>query len=147
MDLNKQQKLAVTYDGEAKNILVTAGAGCGKTRTIIARAIHLVQSGTDASRILMMTFTNRAAREMKARLKSELGPVSEQVQAGTFHSFCYIAMCKAPNSFDIEGLNIIDADDQLSLMTLVRKRYISKHEKGFDKVNEKLDRLIQGLIN
>lgn len=40
MELNEQQKNAVTYNGEAKNILVTAGAGCGKTRTIIARAIH-----------------------------------------------------------------------------------------------------------
>ena len=78
MELNEQQRKASTYNGAAKNILVTAGAGCGKTRTIIARAIHLIQSGSDASRILMMTFTNRAAREMKARLKSEIDPVSSQ---------------------------------------------------------------------
>jgi len=133
MNLNEQQKNAVTYQGEAKNILVTAGAGCGKTRTIIARAIYLVQSGTDASRILMMTFTNRAAKEMKSRLYSELGPVSDQIQAGTFHAFCLKVMSKAPNSFGISGLNIIDSDDQNSLMTIVRGIYINKSEKELNK--------------
>lgn len=133
MELNQQQKNAVTYNGEAKNILVTAGAGCGKTRTIIARAIHLIRSGTDASRILMMTFTNRAAREMKSRLKSDLGSVSTQIQAGTFHSFCLKVMSKVPKSFGIFSLNIIDSDDQNSLMTIVRGRYISKQEKELNK--------------
>jgi len=109
MELNDQQIKAATYQGRAKNILVTAGAGCGKTRTIIARAVNLIQSGRDASRILMMTFTNRAAREMKARLKSEIGPVSNQVHAGTFHSFCLKAMRNVPKSFGVSGLNIIDS--------------------------------------
>ena len=133
MDLNEQQKEAVTYQGEAKNILVTAGACCGKTRTITARTVNLVQSGRDASRILMMTFTNRAAREMKTRLKSEIGPVSNQVHAGTFHSFCLKAMRNVPKSFGVSGLNIIDSDDQKSLMTIVRNRYISKNEKDLNK--------------
>jgi DNA helicase II / ATP-dependent DNA helicase PcrA len=143
MELNEQQRGAANYDGNAKNILVTAGAGCGKTRTITARAIHLIKSDTDASRILMMTFTNRAAKEMKARLKSEIGPLSEQIQAGTFHSFCLKAMRKAPRSFDIEGLNIIDVDDQQSFMTLVRKRYISNHEKELNKEFPKPAELIK----
>ena len=133
MELNEQQRKAATYEGNANNILVTAGAGCGKTRTIIARAIHLIKSNIDASRILMVTFTNRAAKEMNARLRKEIGPVSEQIQAGTFHSFCLKAMRKAPKSFDIEGLNIIDVDDQQSFMTLIRKRHIGKQEKELDK--------------
>ena len=86
--LNPQQKAAAQYRGSAKSLLIMAGAGCGKTRTIIARTSYLIRSGVDASRILMMTFTNRAAREMKMRLKSEVGPVSNKVQAGTFHAFC-----------------------------------------------------------
>ena len=129
MKLNKQQNKAATYDGEAQNILVTAGAGCGKTRTIIARAIHLVWSGTSPSRILMMTFTNRAAREMKSRIESELGSESKRIQVGTFHSICLKVMSKLPKSFGITGLNIIDADDQQSLMTLVRKVHISKDKR------------------
>jgi type I site-specific restriction endonuclease len=60
--LNPQQHAAAQHAGSAQNVLVVAGAGCGKTRTIIARASHLIRSGVDASRILMMTFTNRAAR-------------------------------------------------------------------------------------
>ncbi len=104
MELNDQQKEAVTYQRKAQNILVTAGAGCGKTRTITARVVDLIQSGTDASRILMMTFTNRAAREMKTRLKSEIGPVSTQVHAGTFHSFCLKAMSNVPKSVAILGV-------------------------------------------
>lgn len=127
MQLNEQQQQAVTYQGPATNILVTAGAGCGKTRTIIARAIHLVKSGTNPSRILMMTFTNRAAREMKARLKSELGPVASKIQAGTFHAFCLHAMRILPKSFGITGLNIIDTDDQRALMTMLRTLYINRY--------------------
>ena len=73
MELNQQQLAAVTYDGPKRNVMVVAGAGCGKTRTIIARAAHLVRQGTDASRILVMTFTNRAARELRVRLKGEVG--------------------------------------------------------------------------
>ncbi len=143
MELNEQQRNAVTYNGDAKNVLVTAGAGCGKTRTVIARAIHLIQSGADASRILMMTFTNRAAREMKARLKGEIGHVYSQIQAGTFHSFCLKVMSKVPKSFGIAGLNIIDSDDQNSLMTIIRRRYISKNEKELNKEFPKPSELIK----
>ncbi len=136
MELNAEQKEAVTYSGEARNVLVTAGAGCGKTRTIIARAAHLYSRGTDSSRILIMTFTNRAAREIKLRLKSEIGVASEQMQAGTFHAFCLKVMTKLPKSFGISGLSIIDSDDQNSLMGLIRKSYLKqrgKARKGFPK--------------
>jgi len=132
--LNPQQKAAAQYSGSAQNLLITAGAGCGKTRTIIARAVHLIRSGIDASRILMMTFTNRAAREMKNRLKSEVGPLSDKVQAGTFHAFCLKVMRKIPKSFEIQGLNIIDVDDQNALMSLVRSRVLSKKEKNLRKL-------------
>jgi DNA helicase II / ATP-dependent DNA helicase PcrA len=127
--LNPQQRAAAQYHGTAQSLLVVAGAGCGKTRTIIARASHLIRSGIDASRILMMTFTNRAAREMKNRLKSEVGPVSEKVQAGTFHAFCLKVMRRIPNSFGIQGLNVIDVDDQQALMSLVRSRMLGREGK------------------
>ena len=133
MQLNEQQQQAVTYQGQATNILVTAGAGCGKTRTIIGRAIHLVKSGTNPSRILMMTFTNRAAREMKARLKSELGPVASNIQAGTFHAFCLAVISRMQKSFDISGLTIIDADDQESLIRRLRNQYIEQYAKHLKK--------------
>jgi len=141
MELNEQQKEAVAYNGEAMNVLVTAGAGCGKTRTIIARAAHLYKTGTDVSRILIMTFTNRAAREIKLRLKSEIGAASEQMQAGTFHAFCLKVMTKLPKSFAIAGLSIIDTDDQNSLMGLIRKEFLKAQgtrQKGFPKTRNLL---------
>jgi DNA helicase-2/ATP-dependent DNA helicase PcrA len=141
--LNPQQKAAAQYAGSAQNLLVVAGAGCGKTRTIIARASHLIRSGVDASRILMMTFTNRAAREMKNRLKSEAGPLSEKVQAGTFHAFCLKVMRQVPKSFEIQGLNIIDVDDQNALMSLVRSRVLGKKEKKLKKLVPKAAELIR----
>jgi DNA helicase-2/ATP-dependent DNA helicase PcrA len=118
-----------------------AGAGCGKTRTIIARTSYLIRSGVDASRILMMTFTNRAAREMKMRLQSEVGPVSHKVQAGTFHAFCLRVMRRIPNSFGILGLNVIDVDDQNALMSLVRRRRLGKKDKEIGKLVPKAAQL------
>jgi DNA helicase-2/ATP-dependent DNA helicase PcrA len=141
--LNPQQHAAAQYAGSAQNVLVVAGAGCGKTRTIIARATHLIRSGVDASRILMMTFTNRAAREMKNRLKSEVGPLSNKVQAGTFHAFCLKVMRRIPKSFGIQGLSIIDGDDQNALMSIVRSRLLGKKENKIRKLVPKAAELIR----
>ena len=141
--LNPQQQAAAQYRGSAQSLLVMAGAGCGKTRTIIARTSHLIRSGVDASRILMMTFTNRAAREMKIRLKSEVGPVSNNVQAGTFHAFCLKVMRRIPNSFGISGLNVIDVDDQNALMSLVRRRQLGKKGKKTSKLLPRAAELVR----
>jgi DNA helicase-2/ATP-dependent DNA helicase PcrA len=132
--LNPQQQAAAQYHGSAQSLLIMAGAGCGKTRTIIARTSYLIRSGLDASRILMMTFTNRAAREMKIRLKSEVGPLSDKVHTGTFHAFCLKVMRRIPNSFGILGLKVIDVDDQNALMSLVRRRRLGKKDKEIGKL-------------
>jgi DNA helicase-2/ATP-dependent DNA helicase PcrA len=81
----------------------------------------------------MMTFTNRAAREMKTRLKSEVGPLSDKVHTGTFHAFCLKVMRRIPNSFGILGLKVIDVDDQNALMSLVRRRRLGKKDKEIGK--------------
>jgi DNA helicase-2/ATP-dependent DNA helicase PcrA len=127
--LNPQQRAAAEYAGAANNVLVVAGAGCGKTKTMIARATHLIRSGVEASEILMLTFTNRAAREMKQRLRAQVGELADEVVAGTFHSFCLKVISQLPGSFDVKGLTIIDVDDQDSLMGLVRSRFISKSDR------------------
>ena len=143
IELNPQQKAAAHYRGSAKSLLIMAGAGCGKTRTIIARTSYLIRSGVEASRILMMTFTNRAAKEMKIRLKSEVGPASYKVQAGTFHAFCLRVMRRIPTSFGIQGLNVIDVDDQNALMSLVRRRRFGKKDKFIRKLVPKAAELIR----
>lgn len=97
-----------------------AGAGTGKTRTIIARAAHLIERGVAPERILLLTFTRRAAREMIDRLGEMIGPVSSRILAGTFHHYCLYIMRRMPSAFHIEKATVIDRDDQLQLMKLIR---------------------------
>jgi len=124
MKLNDEQRTAVEYKGNKKNILVKAGAGCGKTRTIIGRAKHLINSGTNSSRILMITFTNQAVNEMKSHLTDSEG----LIQVGTFHSFCYKAIRSDTTGFGLTALDVIDSDDQKALMKFINKIYLNKNK-------------------
>src|SRR5207244_6552919 len=83
-ELNPGQLAAVkAVDGP---ILVIAGAGSGKTRTLVYRVARLIESGTDPSRIMLLTFTNKAAREMLRRVESLLSVDTRRLMGGTFHS-------------------------------------------------------------
>src|SRR5436190_19913955 len=83
-ELNPQQHAAVTADpGPA---LVIAGAGAGKTRTLTYRVAYLMEHGVPADRILLLTFTNKAAKEMMRRVGDLLGNDVSNLWGGTFHS-------------------------------------------------------------
>ncbi|MET4001239.1 UvrD-helicase domain-containing protein [Marinobacterium sp. MBR-109] len=101
--LNSAQQAAVDYNGDAVNLLVVAGAGCGKTRTIISRAARLVQQGVNPSSILLITFTNRAAQEIRQRIRQEVGELALELQISTFHGYCFSVMTRLPKSFEIKG--------------------------------------------
>jgi DNA helicase-2/ATP-dependent DNA helicase PcrA len=131
--LNEQQRRAAEFDGG--DVLVLAGAGTGKTSTIVARVAHLVHSGVDPKRILLLTFTRRAAREMKHRMSEQIGASSKHVSAGTFHNFCLQYLRRWPELFDCDSLTIIDRDDQLQLMKLARSSVVGK-DAGFPKSAE-----------
>jgi DNA helicase-2/ATP-dependent DNA helicase PcrA len=126
MELNSQQTLAAGW--EDGHVLVLAGAGTGKTRTIIARAAHLIKTGTAPERILLLTFTRRAAREMVDRLYRLVGTDNRLLAAGTFHHFCLYTMRRMPSAFGIESATVIDRDDQIQLMRLVRGDFRKKGE-------------------
>ena len=86
-NLNAEQKDAATTIKGA--LLILAGAGSGKTRVLTTRIAHLIQNGAIAGKILAVTFTNKAAKEMKERLASMLGEnVTKYMWIGTFHSIC-----------------------------------------------------------
>jgi len=86
-DHNPEQQLAIA--STAGRILVAAGPGTGKTHTLVSRLVHLLQAPrAEAGRIFAITFTNRAANEMRERLSSRAGEQAEQVFVGTFHRFC-----------------------------------------------------------
>ena len=73
MDLNTQQQKAAYYDGDAKNILVVAGAGTGKTTTIIGRILFLIQEKhISPTRVLALTFTNKSAKNLFQELSQKL---------------------------------------------------------------------------
>lgn len=117
-DLNYSQQAAVTYAGS--HVLVLAGAGAGKTRTIIARAGHLINAGIPADRIQILTFTRRAAREIVARVKMNLGERAEPLNASTFHTWCMALIRRMPKFFGCSGHTVIDRDDQLQLFKRLR---------------------------
>ncbi|HEU5251079.1 MAG TPA: ATP-dependent helicase [Thermoanaerobaculia bacterium] len=83
-ELNEEQRAVVLAGGGP--ILVIAGAGSGKTRTLVYRVARLIESGTDPSRIMLLTFTNKAAREMLRRVEALLSVDTRRLMGGTFHS-------------------------------------------------------------
>jgi DNA helicase II / ATP-dependent DNA helicase PcrA len=114
-DLNEPQREGVLH--EKGPLLVLAGAGSGKTRVITRRIAHLVQERKVAPyRILAVTFTNKAAREMRERLEKLLGPEASQLNVSTFHAASAMMLRREADSV---GLNrnflIYDDSDQLSL--------------------------------
>ena len=140
MELNPQQNKAAEYTGPKDHLLVLAGAGTGKTRTIIGRTIFLLKNNVPGKRIVLLTFTRKAAAEMTHRLELEVGDLAKGIFAGTFHRFCLDTMKTIPRTFGIENFTIIDRDDQLGLMGLVRGAAIKKSEKKhFPKAKELLD--------
>ena len=86
LNLNEEQKRAVT--GTAPYQLVVAGAGSGKTRVLTARAAWLCAQGVSPDRILLLTFTNKAARQMRDRLIA-MGAQMQGLWAGTFHAIAH----------------------------------------------------------
>lgn len=90
--LNDEQKLAAMHKDGA--LQVTAGAGAGKTRTLIQRTAIMLTLGIPASEILLVTFTQRAAQEIKIRLQNQIGDNAQYINAGTFHSIIYARILK-----------------------------------------------------
>ena len=114
--LNPNQREAVeAIDGP---LLIVAGPGSGKTRVITHRAAYLVQTcGISPYRVAAVTFTNKAAREMRQRLDSLIGEDSHHLTASTFHSFCATLLRREGDHIGLpQDFAIYDNDDQISLM-------------------------------
>ncbi len=114
--LNEQQRAAVlAADGP---VLILAGAGSGKTRVITHRIAHLVlERGVGSHEVLAVTFTNKAAGEMKARAEALLGGTALGGWISTFHSLCVrLLRREAPRLGLSRGFVIYDEDDQLAVV-------------------------------
>lgn len=120
-DLNETQQNAVeNYKGAG---LIIAGAGAGKTRVLTYRIAYLLSNGIKASSILALTFTNKAAREMKDRISALVGPdVSKYLWMGTFHSiFAKILRIESDKLGYISNFTIYDAADSKNLIKTIIK--------------------------
>ncbi|NIE97783.1 ATP-dependent helicase [Acinetobacter sp. Tr-809] len=117
-ELNPQQKQAATTT--AQNCLVLAGAGCGKTKTIVARAAYLIDQGMPAQQIQILTFTRRSASEIVTRVEQHMGAQAKGLRASTFHTFCMYLLRRNPRAFGLSQFSIIDRDDQLLMFRLLR---------------------------
>ena len=109
-ELNQPQFNFVTSDDSA--LLGLAGPGSGKTRALIYRAAHLLKSGVEPEKLLLLTFTNKAAGEMKDRLEQILGFLPHKLWAGTFHSIgARILRANAALMNRTANFSILDEDD------------------------------------
>ncbi|MDQ6771275.1 MAG: ATP-dependent helicase [Gemmatimonadota bacterium] len=118
-ELNPQQAAAATHaDGP---LLIIAGAGTGKTRTLVYRVAHLIDRGVAAERILLLTFTRRAAQEMLSRAERLVGNNSKRVHGGTFHATAHRLLRRyGPAAGLPKDFTIMDQGDSADLMQLSR---------------------------
>ncbi|MBN2176942.1 MAG: DNA helicase PcrA [Demequinaceae bacterium] len=119
--LNPQQAEAVTHEGPA--LLIIAGAGSGKTRVLTHRIAHLLASGrARPHEILAITFTNKAASEMRGRVEALVGPEARSMWVSTFHAACMRILRREHDAVGLTStFSIYDTADSVNLMRLVAK--------------------------
>ena len=142
--LNPEQCAAATA-GEGP-LLVLAAAGTGKTRTLVHRVAYLIEQGVPPERILLLTFTNRAAKEMLERAEKVVGDAAQSIWSGTFHSICARFLRRYGSALGYPpGFQIIDEDDQKKLINDIIKSTV-KDPKDFPK-KEVVAKMISEAMN
>jgi DNA helicase-2/ATP-dependent DNA helicase PcrA len=133
-----QYEAATTLDGP---VLVIAGAGSGKTRTLVYRVARLVESGVGPGHILLLTFTRKAAEEMLRRAAGLVGSSCEQVAGGTFHSFANVVLRRTARRLGLEpNFTILDRGDSEDVVNLLRSRAgLDRKDRRFPRKNAILE--------
>ena len=117
--LNKQQQQAV--HSNYQHSMVLAGAGTGKTRTIIHRIFFLVEKGILPKKIVVLTFTRKSANELIYRLRNQLSQATNDIFIGTFHQFCIYHIRHFNLFFNAQQYRIIDKEEQLKIVRNLKK--------------------------
>ncbi len=132
-ELNREQAAAAAHaDGP---LLIIAGAGTGKTRTLVHRVAHLIGRGVRPDRILLLTFTRRAAHEMLSRAERLVGTASARVHGGTFHATGHRLLRQfGPAAAIARDFSVLDEGDAEDLLRLARAALgIAPRERRFPK--------------
>ncbi len=131
--LNPSQLAAVTH--REGPILVIAGAGSGKTRTLIYRVARLIESGVPPGAILLLTFTRRASQEMLRRVEHLVGDRTRAVAGGTFHSFANLTLRQFGSAIGLKpNFTILDRSDMEDVVNLLRTRMgLGSRDRRFPK--------------
>jgi len=145
-NLNPAQLEAVTTT--EGHLLVIAGAGTGKTKTLTYRVSYLVESGVEASQILLLTFTRRAAQEMMMRAATIGDTRCTNIQGGTFHAFAHKTLRQYAHQIGLnEQFTMLDQSDAAEVLDLVRTELgLSKKDKRFPK-KKTLQHIISASLN
>lgn len=126
MSLDDEQVEAVMM--EDRNTLVKANAGAGKTRVLTSRVAYLLASNIPQHEILLLTFTNKAGREMIERVEAMLGGQKVRILGGTFHRIGGLFLRKYAEKLGYKrNFTILDTDDAKSLIEEIRKKYLKEH--------------------
>ena len=141
--LNIEQQRAASFEG--KHLLVLAGAGTGKTRTIIARAVYLIEHGEDPTRIKILSFTRKSANEIVSRIKIESNdsPKAKKLNGSTFHSWCMEIIHHYASAFGLEGYTCIDEEDRESAFKLIMGQVYGKKNIKLEDVTIKPESIIE----
>lgn len=146
--LNKVQQEAVLYcDGPS---LIVAGAGSGKTRVLTYKIAYLIQSGTPPERIMALTFTNKAAKEMKERIGTMVGfDVAEKIRMGTFHSvFAHILKMEIYALEMTSNFTIYDETESKNLIAdIIRGYKLETDSYKPSKIKDKISKAKNELID
>jgi DNA helicase II / ATP-dependent DNA helicase PcrA len=145
-ELNPAQYEAVTT--KEGPILVIAGAGSGKTRTLVYRLAYLVEHGVDPGSILLLTFTRKASREMLTRAVHLLNQPLGQVVGGTFHGICYLWLRQYGERLGYpKGFTVMDRADQGDLLKILKERLGFKQLSGHFPRKETIAELFGAVVN
>lgn len=115
LDLDPSQRAAAEHVGSP--LLLEAGPGTGKTRTLVARIVHLIENGVDPTSILALTFSNKAAREITDRVAESLPHQAPMIWTGTFHAFGLEILRKHHHLVGLdEDIRILDRSDAIAML-------------------------------
>ncbi len=145
MNLNINQLEAVRCAD--KRILIVAGAGTGKTNTITSKIVYMIENNfMQPNEIIATTFTNKAANELRERLRHKLGSTADSIIIGTFHSISFEIIQKHGHLIGLKpNISIIPTDDQIQIIRSILSKYKNKDVTP-GKIFEKIQRFKEGNI-